>query len=421
LWSRIGSGQCSRVFYRKPLAVAIPQMDIRHQLAAYSPVSAEATLLGAGEIFRASDDARPQLRALLEEVYGSSVILLSGSGTQALTIALRMAKRRVDPSAPVALPAFACFDVASAAVGADTGISFYDLDPDSLAPDLPSLERVLRAGARVVVVAPLYGIPVDWPAIVALASQYDAILVEDAAQGHGATWEGSPLGALGEIATLSFGRAKGWTGGNGGATLLRTVSGSAVDSLPEPAFRHEAATAFGLVAQWALARPDLYAIPLSIPALRLGQTTYRTPRIERSMTRVAAATLLATHEASRREATLRQANATKLLTAIAGNSEVRTIPVHREATAGYLRLPVRLSNGMEAFRSRAQALSLGIAPSYPRTLAELPQVASRIESREQVWPGAQTLVRELVTLPTHSKLQPRELVEITDLLTGIEC
>jgi dTDP-4-amino-4,6-dideoxygalactose transaminase len=387
-------------------------MAIRHQLAAYSPVSAAASLLAAAQAFHLGQDPRPRLRALLEKEYDAHSVLLCGSGTQALTIAIREARRRADPAAPVALPAFSCFDVASAAVGADVRVSFYDLDPDTLGPDLSSLERVFRAGAAIAVIAPLYGVPVDWTALAALARQYDAVLIEDAAQGHGARWEGRPLGTLGEIATLSFGRGKGWTGGNGGTVLTRNDSAAPNGNLPEPNFSHEAATAVALAAQWALARPEVYAIPRSIPGLGLGETIYRAPVRETLITRAAAAALLATHDSSQREAEGRRANAKKLLASISDSTRVRTIPVQREGSAGYLRLPVRLSRGMAAFNSPSRALALGIAPSYPRALSDLPQIAAMRERTEASWPGAQTLVRELVTVPTHSLLSSWDTSEI---------
>lgn len=256
-----------------------------------------------------------------------------------------------------------------------------------------------------------YGVPVDWTALATLARQYDAVLIEDAAQGHGARWEGRPLGTLGEIATLRFGRGKGWTGGNGGALLIRNDAATSNGNLSEPDFSREAATAIALAGQWALARPEVYAIPRSIPRLGLGETIYRAPVHETLITRAAAAVLVATHEASRREAEVRKANANELLTAISNNDRAGTIPLHREATAGYLRLPVRLSRGMQAFRSRSRALALGIAPSYPVALVDLPQVFTW-----RRWQGAQTLVRELVTLPTHSRLRPRELSDIAAIL-----
>jgi dTDP-4-amino-4,6-dideoxygalactose transaminase len=393
---------------------------IRHQLPAYSPVSARAALLATGQLFRLGDDPRPALRALLEREYDASNVLLCGSGTQALTIAIQEARRRVDPDAPVALPAFSCFDVASAAVGADVRVSLYDLDPDTLAPNLVSLERVLRAGAGVAVIAPLYGMPVDWPALAALAERYDAVLVEDAAQGNGASLEGKRLGTLGEIATLSFGRGKGWTGGSGGAVLMHDAAGPARAGFSEPEFSRRAAATIGVIAQWALARPAVYGIPVSIPVLRLGQTTYVAPRPLRSMTRAAAATLVATYGASRGEAEVRKANAAQLLAGVADNPRARAITVQSAGTAGYLRLPVRLSKGMAGLRDEQRALALGIAPSYPKSLAELPQLAGRMRGSESAWAGAETLVRELVTLPTHSRTGYREITDVVTILRDLE-
>jgi len=393
---------------------------IRHQLPAYSPVTARAALLATGQLFGLGDDPRPALRALLEREYDASSVLLCGSGTQALTIAIQEARRRVDPDAPVALPAFSCFDVASAAVGANVRVSLYDLDPDTLAPDLVSLERVLRAGAGVAVIAPLYGMPVDWPSLAALAERYNAVLVEDAAQGHGAAWKGKRLGTLGEIATLSFGRGKGWTGGSGGAVLMHDAAGPARGVFSEPEFSRRAAVTIGVIAQWSLARPAVYGIPASIPALRLGQTTYVAPRPLRSMTRAAAATLVATYEASRKETEVRKGNAAQLLEAITDNPRARAIPVQSESTAGYLRLPVRLHKGMAGFRDEQRALALGIAPGYPKPLAELPQLAARLNGPDRVWSGTQTLVHELLTLPTHSRLGYREMTDVVTILRNLE-
>jgi dTDP-4-amino-4,6-dideoxygalactose transaminase len=174
-----------------------------------------------------------------------------------------------------------------------------------------------------------------------------------------------------------------------------------------------------LATQWVFARPEVYAIPRSIPGLGLGDTIYRSPVRETSITKAAADALLATHSSSQGEAEARRANAKKLLASISGDASVRIISVQQESSAGYLRLPVRLSGGMGAFRSASHALALGIAPSYPRSLAQLPQVEARRKGSETSLPGAQTLVRELITLPTHSRLEPRELVEIGEILSSV--
>src|SRR5215831_6183123 len=235
-------------------------MHLRHQLAVYSPIPIRALSASVAATIGGNRDCLEQLDAVLRREYAADEVLLCGSGTQALQVAIESARDEIGRQAPVALPSFSCFDVASAAVGAGGPVILYDLDPFSLSPDLESLERALAAGARVVVVAPLYGIPVEWDAIEELASSYGAILIEDAAQGHGASHRRRPLGALGDISTLSFGRGKGWTGGSGGAVLFRRGR-RASRTMRAALSTANLKTATVLAAQWGLGRPWLYGLP----------------------------------------------------------------------------------------------------------------------------------------------------------------
>jgi hypothetical protein len=365
--------------------------------------------------FALGGDPRAGLRALLAREYYADAVILCGSGTQALTLALRSALERAGASCAVALPAFCCFDVASAAIGAECKVDFYDLDPCTLAPSLHSLESVLASGARVVVIAPLYGIPFAWEPIEALATRYGAVVVEDAAQGHGASWRGRPLGALAEISTLSFGRGKGWSGGSGGAVLFRR---SRLPSrMPgDSGLLAEIRNSLSLWAQWALGRPQLYGIPRSIPLLSLGETLYRSPKAVAGIACSAAAALLATHAAAWREAEVRKSNAHEMLSRIRGDESLKTITVSDDSVAGFLRLPIRAVGREGRSDPASRGSRLGIARSYPLALPDLPALAcSRIESN-RAYPGAATLVRELVTLPTHSRVKDGERVQITTLV-----
>ena len=84
-----------------------------------------------------------------------------------------------------------------------------------------------------------------------------------------------------------------------------------------------------------------------------------------------------------------------------------------DATPGYLRLPMRLSRGINGFDQSIRAMALGVAQSYPRSLGEL---APRLTGPERSWPGSDELARDLVTLPTHSRLRPVEREEIVRML-----
>jgi hypothetical protein len=180
------------------------------------------------------------------------------------------------------------------------------------------------------------------------------------------------------------------------------------------------AVALGVAAQWALARPAIYRLPASLPSLRLGRTTYLEPHAITEITRSAAATLLATHAAAVEEAEARRENAHRIIAAIADSPHVRAILTRYNRGAGYLRLPVRLRTGMAGFALGQKALSLGIARSYPMCIAGLHQVAQRLTGAGQTWPGAQTLVRDLVTVPTHSRLASRDLRAITGIFANYD-
>ena len=390
-------------------------MRIRHQLASYSPVPA-ASLTAAFQSVVSSSDARERLRSELASEYAADTVVLTASGTHALQLALLAAIDRLGKNAIVAIPAFCCFDMATAVVGADVAIALYDLEPSTLAPDFGSLERALQDGARVIVIAPLYGVPVDWSEVQSLASRYDAVVIEDAAQGHGASWEGRPLGSLDRLSVLSFGRGKGWSGGGGGALLLRDVDADAVSRTLPPGRVDESRTFAKLTAQWTLGRPAIYGIPRALP-LGLGETHYRAPDPPADMTRAAAAALLASKAASIAEAEHRRRVATEILEDMVGASNASVISIPAGGIAGYIRFPVRLSRGMENFSNASDAIAGGIAPTYPVTLAELPQMRTRIAGRSVANPGASALVRELVTLPVHSGVTAPELARNTAMIS----
>ena len=64
-------------------------------------------------------------------------LLLTDSGTSALALALQRAAR--ERPGPAALPAFCCYDIATAADVAGVPFVLYDVDPETLGPDPASL------------------------------------------------------------------------------------------------------------------------------------------------------------------------------------------------------------------------------------------------------------------------------------------
>ena len=394
-------------------------MRLRHQLAVYSPIPVRALAAATAAAFGGNRDCVRELEGVLRREYAADEALLCGSGTQALQVAIECARDEIGQQAAIALPAFSCFDVASAAVGAGAPVMLYDLEPLTLSPDLDSLERALAAGARVIVVAPLYGIPVDWDAIEDLASSHGAILVEDAAQGHGAAHRRRPLGSLGDISTLSFGRGKGWTGGSGGAVLFRRGRRSS-RTIRAAVSSANLRTATVLAAQWGLGRPSLYGIPQSIPGLELGETVYHPPREATAISRASAAALLVAHDTSANEAERRRKNAQTLRNQIAGHPGFREVASSAaSSTPGYLRFPVLATRGLRGFgdSTGGRMRRLGVVASYPKELGELPALAPLLVGDSRM-SGAARLVDELVTLPVHSLGSSEDSAALADRIAS---
>ena len=383
----------------------------RFHLPVYSPLTARA-LAAAGRGVLAGADARAPLRASLCARYEADDAVLCGSGTHALQLAIGHALALAGGAAVVALPGFGCYDLATAVLGSDARIALYDVDPATLAPDLRSLDRVLRSGVRVVVAAPLYGVPLDWDALEALLAEHGAVAIEDAAQGHGASWRGKPLGALGRLSVLSFGRGKGWCGVRGGALLVRGVPAPA-EPRSHVSPRAEASVLAGGFAQLVLGRPAVYRIPRSLP-LGLGETHFRAPSPCSPMTRSAASLVALLEDAADQEAVERRANARFFQERLRFGSGVQPVVLHACGSGGYLRFPLRMVHGLAGFRR--DPVSLGVVAAYPTTLAALPQVRSRLSNQHERLPGAEELVRQLVTLPTHSQLTAAERDRLVDLV-----
>ena len=393
-------------------------MTWRRQLPAWSPITVGALVAGA---FARRGGARHTLRLgeRLRAEYGAERVQLTESGTAALALAM-LASAPEGARPRVALPAWGCYDLMTAADIADAEVILYDLDPATLAPAPASFAAALDRRPVTVVVAHWFGLPVSLAPLLASARAGGTTLVEDAAQGVGGMVGATPLGSHGDFGILSFGRGKGRTGGRGGALLANNAAAGArlrrVAQLVSPAEAGRSGLG-ALAGQWALGRPWAYALPSSLPRLRLGETVYRAPGPIRGMPEWAAAVVEALWQRSALESATRRATASRWSRVAEGNADLRAFSQDAGTTAGWLRFPV-LVRDPAALRSEA-ARHLGVMPGYERTLADLPLSPGRLANAGP-WPGAAALASRLRTLPTHGLLGATDVARIVQLLGQAE-
>jgi dTDP-4-amino-4,6-dideoxygalactose transaminase len=113
---------------------------------------------------------------------------------------------------------FSFISSANAVKHADGEPAFADIRPDTYNLDPDAVRAVLEDRSDVAALLPvhLYGLPAAMDEFRMIADEYDLLLFEDAAQAHGATFEGAPVGSLGDAAAFSFYPTKNMTTGEGG-------------------------------------------------------------------------------------------------------------------------------------------------------------------------------------------------------------
>jgi dTDP-4-amino-4,6-dideoxygalactose transaminase len=398
---------------------------IRRQLPAYSPQSPWLLWRAACAAVKSQQRVRSDLREYLCTRFDADQAVLTGSGTQALQLALAMARKSEGGESVVALPAYSCYDLVTAAVGAGERIVFYDLDPTTLTPDADSLRVALSIGATTVVAASLFGFPIDWTWLRRECERFGATLVEDSAQGLGSEWHGTEGGSFGDLTVLSFGRGKGWTGGSGGALLLRSSEprgysrASTEPKLPSPGLGADLRALVVSSALSVFGRPTLYRLPSSMPGLGLGVTQYREPSLPTGISAFAAAAALRHAElASQAVAGRRTLGAawTEILGDLAGGMDLRACRPLTGGESGYLRFPALARDRDQAAEICARARDEGVARGYPLALPELP-AARRIDvGRNLPQRGAKILAARLFTFPTHPRFDPKDVSRVSGLL-----
>ncbi|MFN2243896.1 MAG: DegT/DnrJ/EryC1/StrS family aminotransferase [Anaerolineae bacterium] len=125
-----------------------------------------------------------------------------GNGTDAIQIALRAAG--IGPGDEVVVPALTAAFTAMAVSMAGAQPVFADIDPQRYTLDPEAFEAAITPRTAAVIPVHLYGCPADMDRIVEVARRHNLLVLEDAAQAHGARYQGRRAGGLGDVAAFSF-------------------------------------------------------------------------------------------------------------------------------------------------------------------------------------------------------------------------
>jgi perosamine synthetase len=145
---------------------------------------------------------------------GTRYAVTASNGTTALHLAL--AAHDIGPGDEVVIPDLTFVATANAVRYTGATVVCADVDADTLCLDPESLRQVVTERTRAVIPVHLYGHPADMTEILAVAREHGLIVIEDAAEAHGAELLGRRAGSLGRCGVFSFYGNKIITSGEGG-------------------------------------------------------------------------------------------------------------------------------------------------------------------------------------------------------------
>lgn len=85
---------------------------------------------------------------------------------------------------------------------------FVDIEPDTYTMDVNQLEQAITEHTKAIIPVHLYGHPANMSQIMEVAKKYKLKVIEDAAQAHGAMFNGKKVGTFGDVSCFSFYPAK---------------------------------------------------------------------------------------------------------------------------------------------------------------------------------------------------------------------
>jgi perosamine synthetase len=139
------------------------------------------------------------------------------NGTVALDLALAAAG--IGPGDEVIVPALTFVATAAAVRHAGAEPVFVDSESEIGTLDPRAVERALGPSTKAIIPVHLYGHPADMDPIMEVARARKLVVIEDAAEAHGARYKGRVVGGIGQMGTFSFYGNKILTTGEGGAVV----------------------------------------------------------------------------------------------------------------------------------------------------------------------------------------------------------
>ncbi|MFK5584295.1 DegT/DnrJ/EryC1/StrS family aminotransferase [Serinicoccus sp. LYQ131] len=194
-------------------------MTEQSMIPAAKPIIGDDERAAVDRVLRSGMVAQGPEVAAFEEEFGAQLVggrtcVAVNSGTSGLHLGLLACG--IGAGDEVIVPSFTFAATANAVALTGATPVFADISADTFNLDPASVRAAVTDRTAAVMPVHLYGHPADMDALRAVTAEAGVQLFEDAAQAHGATYHGTPVGGFGSFAMFSLYPTKNMTSGEGG-------------------------------------------------------------------------------------------------------------------------------------------------------------------------------------------------------------
>lgn len=205
------------------MSQSIPLVDLHAQYANIQPAIDAAIQDVITKSSFIMGPAVPRFEQAFAEFCGVQACIGVSNGTAALELVLRALE--IGPGDEVITASHTFIATAEAISNVGATPRFVDIDPDTYTMDTTATAAAITTATRALLPVHIYGQPADMTTLNRLAAEHNLAVVEDAAQAHGATWQGVRAGNLATAACFSFYPGKN-LGAYGDAGAITTNDGA---------------------------------------------------------------------------------------------------------------------------------------------------------------------------------------------------
>lgn len=357
----------------------IPMIDLKAQLEAVRPeIDAAIDRVLSSTAFVFGPDIK-ELEKEFADFCGTSDACAVANGTDALHLSLRA--YGIGPGDEVVTVANTFIATGEAILLVGATPVFVDVDEKTFTMDPSQLEGAISSRTKLILPVHLYGHPADMTTIDEIARRHDLPVLEDAAQAHGAEWNGHRAGALGHAACFSFYPAKN-LGAYGDAGMVTSSDSDFIARVRQIANHGAGTHRYDNVVLGTNSRLDtLQAAILRVKLRHLGRWTEE-----------------------------RRTRATAYTRALEGIPGVTLPREHHDARSAWHLYTIRAPH-RDALQAHLRERGIASAVHYPRPIHLQPSMAAAGGKAGDL-PVSERLSRQVLCLPIYPELRDEAVERI---------